>query len=196
MRIKRTVVESGLLRGIKSDLLTPEIIADIGRETRQSLRGKTRVTPAPDPKRLASVEEEIGNLVNAIANDALRASRAMAERLAQAETELAALKVAAHPVKTADIERLVGRVMDRYRTMVEALERSLPEADIGQARTDLRALFGSIKVVADEQEIRLEADLRATRLSLPRGAGGSANNVVAGARYFNFRRRRALRRAA
>jgi hypothetical protein len=33
VRIKRTVAESGLLRRIKSDLLTPEIIADIGRET-------------------------------------------------------------------------------------------------------------------------------------------------------------------
>jgi hypothetical protein len=80
--------------------------------------------------------------------------------------------------------------------MVEALERSLPEADIEQARADLRALFGSINVVADEQEIRFEADLRATQLSPLRAAGGSANNVVAGARYVNFRRRRALRRAA
>jgi site-specific DNA recombinase len=183
VRIKRTVVESGLLGGIKSKLLTPEIIADIGRETRQSLRAATRLKPAPDPRRLASVEEEIRNLVDAIANGALRASPAMAERLAQAEAELASLKVAAHPVKTVDIERLVGRVMDRYRTMVEALERSLPEADIEQARADLRALFGSVKVVADEQEIRFEADPRATQLALLRAAGGSANNVVAGAGF-------------
>jgi hypothetical protein len=127
------------------------------------------------------VEEEIRNLVDAIANGALRASPAMAERLAQADAELVALKVAAHPVKTADIECLVGRVMERYRTMVEALDRSLPEADIEQARADLRALFGSIKVVAREQEIRFEADLRATQLALLRAAGGSANNVVTGA---------------
>jgi hypothetical protein len=95
VRIKRTVAESGLLRGIKSDPLTPEIIADIGRETRQSLRAATRLEPAPDPKRVASVEEEIRDLVDAIANGALRASP----------------KVAAHPVKTADIERLVGLVL-------------------------------------------------------------------------------------
>jgi len=42
----------------------------------------------------------------------------------------------------------------------------LPEADIEQARADLRALFGSIKVVADEQEIGFEADLRAIQLAL------------------------------
>jgi len=73
--------------------------------------------------------------------------------------------VAAHPVKTAHIERLVGRIMHRYRTMVEAFERSLPEADIEQARADLRALFGSIEVVADEREIQFGADLCATRVA-------------------------------
>src|SRR5579863_3356611 len=83
VRVKRTVVEGGLLRGIKSDLLTPEIIADIGREARQSLRTVARVMPAPDPRRLASVEEEIRNLVDAIASGALSASPAMAERLAK-----------------------------------------------------------------------------------------------------------------
>jgi hypothetical protein len=128
--------------GIKSDLLAPEFLADIDRETRQSLRAEARLKPAPDPKRLASVEKEIRNLVNAIASGALGASPAMAERLALAEAELAALKVAAHPVKAADIERLVGLVLARYRTMVEARERSLPQADIEQARADLRALFG------------------------------------------------------
>jgi site-specific DNA recombinase len=187
VRIKRTVVEGGLLRGIKSDLLAPQMIADIGCETRRSLKVKTR-TAAPSPKRLAAVEEEVRNLVEAIASGALRTSPAMAERLAEAEAELAALKVAACPVKTADIERLVGLILARYRAMVEALEHSLPQADIEQARADLRALFGSITVVADEQEIRFEADLRATQLALLRAAGGSANNVVAGARYSRFMR--------
>jgi len=105
----------------------------------------------------------------------------MAERLAQAEAELAALKAAARPVKPADIERLLGLVVDRYRTIVEALERSFPEADIEEARAHLRALFASIKVVAHEQEIRFEADQRGTQLALLRAAGASANNVVAGA---------------
>ena len=72
--------------------------------------------------------------------------------------------------------------MDRYRTMVEALERSLPEAE--QARADLPALFGSIKVVADEQEIRFETDLRATQFALLWAAGGS--NMVAGAGFAYF----------
>jgi len=73
--------------------------------------------------------------------------------------------------------------MERYRAMVETLERALPDVDIEQARADLRALLGSIRVVGDEQGIRFEAELRATQLALLRAAGGSANNVVAGARF-------------
>jgi len=93
------------------------------------------------------------------------------------------MKVTARPVRTADIVRLVGLVMERYRAMMETLERALPDVHIEQARADLRALFGSIRVVGDEQEIRFEADLRATQLVLLRAAGGSANNVVAGGRF-------------
>jgi DNA invertase Pin-like site-specific DNA recombinase len=185
VRIKRTVVESGLIDGIRSDLLSSEILADIEQETRRSLRAQRRAT-ATDPKRLAGAEAEVRHLVDAIASGALRGSTAVAERLATAEAELAALTVAAHPVKAADIERLVALVVDRYRAMVATLEQSLPAADIEQVRADLRALFGSITVVSDEREIRFEADLRNTHLALLKGVGGSANNVVAGACYLSI----------
>jgi hypothetical protein len=52
----------------------------------------------------------------------------------------------------------------------------------GGKRPELRALFGSIMVFADEAEIRLESDLGETQAALVRAAGGSANNVVAGTR--------------
>jgi len=64
---------------------------------------------------------------------------------------------------------------------MDQLDKSLLETDVDRARVELRALFGSINVVADEWEVRLEADLRQTRAALVRAAGGSANNVVAGA---------------
>lgn len=51
------------------------------------------------------------------------------------------------------------------------------------ARAELRALFGSIRVVADERELRFEADLHETQAALLRAVGVSANNVVAGARF-------------
>jgi hypothetical protein len=44
----------------------------------------------------------------------------------------------------------------------------------------LQALFGSIKVVADECEICFEARPRETQAALLRAASGSENNEVAG----------------
>ena len=182
VRIKRAVVERGLLGGIKSDLLSAEILADIEHETRRSLKAQKRAA-RPDPQRRAATEEEIKNLVDAIASGRLRTSAALAERLAVAEADLAAQKAIAHPVKAKDIECLVARVMERYGVMVAALEHSLPASDIEQARAALRGIFGSIKVVSDEREVRLEADLRDTHRALLEGVGVSANNVVAGAGF-------------
>jgi site-specific DNA recombinase len=180
VRVKRLLVESGLLDGIKSDLLSPEILTDIEGETRRSLKAQRRA-PGTDPKRQAVLEGEIRNLVDAAASGVLRTSAALAERLAVAEAELATLKATAHPVRAKDTERLVSQVMERYRAMVAALEQSLPDSDIEQARADLKRLFGSIKIVSDAREVRFEVDLRETHMSLLKGVGASANNVVAGA---------------
>jgi site-specific DNA recombinase len=182
VRIKRAVVERGLLDGITSDLLSAEILADIEHEIRRSLKAQKRAARA-DPQRRAATEQEIKNLVDAIADGGLRTSAALAERLAVAEADLAAQKAIAHPVKAKDIERLVARVTERYRAMVAALERLLPASDIEQARAALRGIFGCIKVVSDEREVRLEADLRDTHRALLEGVGASANNVVAGAGF-------------
>lgn len=66
--------------------------------------------------------------------------------------------------------------------MVERIETESSDSDLDFYRASLRELFGSIKVVADEWEIRFEADLRETQAALLRATGGSANNVVAPAR--------------
>jgi site-specific DNA recombinase len=182
VRVKRALVESGLLNGIKSDLLCPEILADIERETRRSLKTHARASSI-NPTRLAGLEEEIRNLVEAVASGTLRTSAALAERLAVAEANLATLQAAACPVRAKDTERLVAQVMERYRARVAALERSFPDCDIGQARADLKNLFGSIRIVSDAREVRFEADLRETHMALLKGLGASANNVVAGAGF-------------
>ena len=69
--------------------------------------------------------------------------------------------------------------MERYRGLVDLLESSLAETDVDMARAELRTLFGSIRVVSDEREVRFEADLRGTQATLLRAVGASANNVVA-----------------
>jgi hypothetical protein len=137
-------------------------------------------------ERLAVVEREVANLVDAVASGALRTSTAVAERLAQAEAELARLRQAARAQKITDLDRRVSRVADRYRDLVERIETVSSEEDLSLYRASLRELFGSIKVVADDWEIRFEADLRETQAALLRAAGGSANNVVAGARFVSI----------
>jgi len=67
-------VESGLREGIQSDLLSPEILYEIERETRRGLKAHRR-TARLDPKRVAAAEEEIGNLVEAFATGKLRGSQ-------------------------------------------------------------------------------------------------------------------------
>src|SRR5262249_23131942 len=76
VRIKRSAVESGLLAGIKRDLLAPEVIAEVRREVLRTLRLKSRVDLG-QPDRLAVVEREVANLTEAIASGALRASTAI-----------------------------------------------------------------------------------------------------------------------
>jgi hypothetical protein len=87
VHVKRTVIESGLLDGIKSDLLSPDTLTDIERERRQLLRAQQRVH-GRDPKRQSALEGEIRNLVDAAASGVLRTSAALAERLAVAEADL------------------------------------------------------------------------------------------------------------
>ena len=60
-------------------------------------------------------------------------------------------------------------------------------------RAELRTLFGSIRVAADEREVCFEADLRGTQAALLRAVGASANNVVAGAGFRTYFHARTLR---
>ena len=91
IRIKRTVVETGLLNGIKEELLAPDLIAEVGRQVREIVRRKMRAAQSPSDgsDRLAALEREIGNLTDAIAGGALKGSAALADRLMRAEAELA-----------------------------------------------------------------------------------------------------------
>ena len=60
VRIKRTLVESGLLAGIKRDLLAPEVVEEIRRYIKQSLRALSRAsTPGPSACRTWSGKLQI-----------------------------------------------------------------------------------------------------------------------------------------
>ena len=96
VRVKRETIESGLLAGIKNDLLAPEVMAEVRRHVHQIVRDHARTSP-DEGNRLYVVEREVANLTDAIASGTLRASAALAERLARAEAELARLRDAPPP---------------------------------------------------------------------------------------------------
>ena len=182
VRVKRDIIESGLLAGIKNDLLAPDVVGEVRRQVQQIVRENARTLP-DEGSRLQVVEREVANLTDAIASGTLRASVAIGERLARAEAELARLRAAPQPRRPPNVERLLPQVMERYRALVARLETSLLETDVETARAELRTLFGSIRVVSDEREVRFEADLRQTQAALLQAVGASANNVVAGAGF-------------
>jgi len=95
------------------------------------------------------VEREVANLTDAIASGTLRASAALAERLARAEAELAGLRAAPPTPRPPNVERLLPQVVERYRGLVDRLESSLAETDLDMARAEtadaVRVYPGSVR---------------------------------------------------
>jgi hypothetical protein len=88
-RFRRDVIESGLLDGIKRELLSPAAIEEAQRRVAKLANRKV---PQGQGKAIARVQHEITNLTDAIASGALRSSPALAARLEAAERDLARLK--------------------------------------------------------------------------------------------------------
>jgi hypothetical protein len=83
---------------------------------------------------------EIANLTDAIASGALRTSKAVAERLAVAESELERLE-RQRPIQSAKALKLPGQIEAIYGCLVESLETEL-RRDVHKARTVLRRIVG------------------------------------------------------
>ena len=129
--VRRDLVERLLLVQVKGDLSGTEIVAHVTREIRRRLKtGQPKV----DAGVVQKLEQEVDNLVNAVASGALRNSPALAARLSAAESELANIRQP--PPETASIERLLPRIGERYLAMVRELDRTA-ERDPLRARQAL-----------------------------------------------------------
>src|SRR6185437_8060393 len=106
IRIKRSVVEPGLLAGIKEELLAPSIIAEVGRQVREIVRqkGRERAAASDGSGRRSVLEREIENLADAIASGGLKGSAVLADRLLRAEAELRRLQTAPKPPGAGEAE--------------------------------------------------------------------------------------------
>ncbi len=149
-------------------------------DDRMLLRLSIAPKPVKSDTRIAELRAEIENLVGAIANGALRSSKALAARLAAAEeSELERLS-AQQAARSKVTKTPAGRIGERFRRMVASLDTELGR-DVHAARTVLRGIIGdAIPVVPHESGKHLVARIGLDTQSLA-AAAGSEIFVVAGA---------------
>ena len=186
--LKRSIVEPGLLQGIRTELLSDEAVQAAIKAAHRVLAAQK---PADDSKRIGKLETEVENLADAIASGALKSSPALASRLAKAEQELARLEVKGSAPKAA---QMIPKLADEYRAWVNELETVLSpdglkrglvsDRDIARARAQLRKrLGGNIIVTETESEIRFKTEASTEEMALRMAGNGSQVMPVAGAGF-------------
>lgn len=118
VRVRRTVIEAGLLRGMRTDLLAPEVIEEAERRFAKGMAAEERKASADSSRRITELERLVEHLADAIAGGALKSSAVLARRLADAEQELERLR--SQPVAP-KVATPVPRIGERYRKLVADL---------------------------------------------------------------------------
>jgi site-specific DNA recombinase len=174
-RLHRDKAEAGVLDGIRRIFLAPAVLEEGQRRARALIRARA---PKPDTgaKRTCSLKEEIANLIDAIAQGALRSSPAIAEKLRAAEEELAGLEAQpARPI--ADVERLIPHLAEEIRSGVEALPATLAAGNVDLARQELQGYLGSIRVVAEVSRMLLYSERNLAEAVIARVAGAKLARI-------------------
>jgi site-specific DNA recombinase len=176
--VRQQIAELRLLEPIRNNLLSPEKLEELRRRVVQKVAAAPKtIDHAP---RIGQLRDQIGNLADAMASGALKASPALAQRLTAAEAELGQLMAqAAKP--TARIIDFPGRLTARFKKAVDKLDGYLAR-DPHRARAALREICGEIPVFPHESGKYLVAKLGLSEMFL-RAAIGSEKFVVAGAGF-------------
>jgi site-specific DNA recombinase len=179
VRVKRSVIEPLLLDGLKSMLMSPGVIEEARRRAVTAVQraGRPDATAA---RRVAALRGEVANLTDAIASGALKASRAIGERLAAAEAELARLEAQQTDTSAETVAKLTPRLVDQLRRAAEDMPALLRGAHPERGRAVISSLVGDITVRSTEAEVIFETKKGAVEGALMRLAGGKHTSVVAG----------------
>jgi hypothetical protein len=133
------------------------------------------------PAQVRKVEQEIGNLTDAIASGILKSSPAIAERLHATETELARLRAAqVRKAPDLNIENIVTGLEARYERLICDLDDALLDRHGERGRQALRSLLGAFKVDVDVREIRFYNEQGRHEAALLRAVGAEARNCGRG----------------
>lgn len=124
---------------------------------------------------------EIENLIDAIASGKLRSSPALAERLQSVEQEFARLRATSSRSRSGSVEKIMPRLVDEYRELVDNLATSLTSVNVSRARAEMRKLVGNIKVEATPDETRLLSKAGTFETALLKAAEQNQVMLVAGA---------------
>jgi site-specific DNA recombinase len=182
LRLKRDLVENGLLEGVRTALLSPASLEEFRRRIIKRIADQNR-QKAPDAKRMAELEAEVNNLVDAITRGALKSSPALAGRLSMVESELEVLRKQAMPREVIKLDRVIPRLDDSFQQLVDDLPNAI-KRDIDRARATVRQYTGnSIRVESDGKTVRFMSESGRMEASLLIAAGGAAasqTNLVAG----------------
>jgi hypothetical protein len=168
-----------MLDGIREDLADPDVIAEVERRVRATLKAR-RQPQVGNRERIGELQQQIANLTDAIAGGMLRSSPAIAQRLAAAETQLGRLQAAqaARPVAV-----IAPDVRKQFLGMLARLGEVL-KVDPERGRTTLREVLGDkITLRPDGSGRFLWADYSLGIAPLLQGAGASAEIMVAGAGF-------------
>lgn len=159
-RIPRIVAEQKLLAGVKQKLLSPENIQLFRKELVKAIAAEERAERDDTRRRrLAQVEQEIANIVQAIKAGAY--SQVLQAELARLEAEREKLSEALKAPQAMQVLDLLPDAIEEYRKAIEQLEEfAREENDIETARELLRDRLGTDKIpVIPTHDGHLEAEL-------------------------------------
>jgi DNA invertase Pin-like site-specific DNA recombinase len=176
IRARRSDVDDRLLGVVKEELLAPEAIVEVEhlvREISSTAASDQAKRKQAIAARLAELDREIGNLVQAIAKVGI--SLALEEGLFAAERERSELKQ--ESARASQNPREMLHVVPSYKRFVMDLQNAL-ERDPTRARAMLQEIFGRIRLVERDEGIYAEFEAPLERLLL--AAGGALPGRVAG----------------
>ena len=184
LHVPRALVEDRVLAGLKRDLFSPECFAQFRKETARLLAKRLRATYSshdPAQRRLAVVDQELANLMQAIKAGILTATtKAEVEKL-EVERQRLLRSVEGDDVKRLNkITVFLPNAEARYRQLVMNFER-LNQRNIAQARQELSTLLGGEIRLMPTADGVLEAHLTGHYEGLLKLAVGlELKNLVAG----------------
>jgi DNA invertase Pin-like site-specific DNA recombinase len=149
VRVNRRALEQTLLNFIRRDLLSDAAERRLLELIREELRARRRTAAGTDRaarERLAALDRQIANLVDAIATAGF--SPALKARLAAAEASRERARAELAQAAAPPLPEAVPRAIERIRRAVFEIERNLRRVR-DEARAALKGLLGEIRLVPD-----------------------------------------------